>query len=226
MVAIKAEDTANYAIDDGVDTIDLTGATIVYVDATKIATITLADGDRPASDEPALTTRLSTTDTYTVDVDNLHDLAANQILDGEVESGVIAAGDVAVPTLSTVIQKLSVDPTGKTVDVEYSEAVDKSEAETPTNYDLNGTTNPTSATLQADDVTVRLVFASAVTPGTDTLDVAGAAVTDLAGNTLAAVAGRAITGDDSTPPTITLAAITTASGVDNDTIAVTLMRVW
>jgi hypothetical protein len=87
-------------------------------------------------------------------------------------------GDTVRPTLvsATVI-------TNTTVDVQFSETVEETTAETVTNYSVdNGIGNPSTATRQTNPLIVRLVFASALAPNTYVLTVNN--VTDLASNVI------------------------------------------
>ncbi|MCX6600191.1 MAG: lamin tail domain-containing protein, partial [bacterium] len=87
-------------------------------------------------------------------------------------------GDTVRPTLvSATAQTYTI------LDVVFSEPVEETTAETVTNYSVNnGVGNPATATLQGNQITVRLVFANPLPLGTDTLTVNN--VTDLASNAI------------------------------------------
>jgi hypothetical protein len=86
--------------------------------------------------------------------------------------------DTVRPTLvsATVV-------TNMTLDVVFSEPVELTTSQTVTNYSVNnGVGNPASATRQVNQTTVRLVFASAMSPNNYILTVNN--VTDLANNAI------------------------------------------
>ena len=122
-----------------------------------------------------------------------------------------------LPTVTSVIQKMLVNNNGKTVDVLFSEAVNTSQAQTVGNYTVGTATHPATAALQPDTITVRLVFAQAVVPGVDVMDISG--ISDLVGNAMAAVTDHAIDTDDDTPPTFSVSAASNHAA--GDTIVLT-----
>ncbi len=142
-------------------------------------------------------------------------------VDGEVfnlNSVSLVAGDATVPTLVSVVQNRSVDPSGKTLDVQFSEDVLITGAETTGNYVDSGAPALQTATLLAGLDTVRLVYDVAVIPGDVTLSVSG--VLDLAGNTMTAANNVAITSTDTTAPAASTTAAASLAGANNDTLTV------
>lgn len=130
----------------------------------------------------------------------------------------VVSGEVNLPDVGSATQNRVVDPTGKTLDVVFSEALEETSAEDTNNYAVAGHVVQT-ATLLAAKTTVRLEFDIAVLPGTDTLDVSN--VTDLAGNTMAAVLAETILSTDSTAPSATAASADAVEGAANDLVRVT-----
>lgn len=114
--------------------------------------------------------------------------------------------DVAFPLI--VADSIRHEPNyaggGSAVRLRFTEAMDRSSAETLAAYRVNGTTtNPISATLSNDGRTVRLVFQLPLAQ-TDTLDVSvGDAIKDINGKALPLLAAQTIAGTpaDVTPPT-------------------------
>lgn len=126
-------------------------------------------------------------------------------------------GDVAVPTVTNVVQNRNVDPTGQTVDVVFSEVLDESSAEDDLNYVLTSG-NVVSATLLNNGFRVRLVLDDVAVPTIDTLDCSG--VEDLAGNGMTAVLAHALISNDQRVPEGYVATATAIEGLDNDQLEV------
>ncbi|MBL8861799.1 MAG: hypothetical protein JNK02_07275 [Planctomycetes bacterium] len=142
-------------------------------------------------------------------------------VDGEafaLSSGGTVAGDAAAPLVSAVVQNRNVDPTGRTLDVQFSEDVRTAGAQTLGNYSISGAQALQSATLLAGLDTVRLVFDTVVIPGDFTLAVTN--VADLAGNALVAVPAATITSTDATRPNPTVVDAVAIAGAQNDVVAV------
>ncbi|MBI4575084.1 MAG: Ig-like domain-containing protein, partial [Planctomycetes bacterium] len=189
---------------------DLTGSRVAYDAATRTATITL--------DAPAGGVTLATGASFTVLVDGVRDAAGNPVYPGTSRAGKVE-GDATPPRVTGAVQDLGLDPTARTVAVDFDEAVDAAAAGAPGSYSL-GTGGPAtvSATPQAGGTRVLLAFASAVLPGRDTLTVKD--VRDLAGNVIVTTA-QALSSTDGTPPTLAGLAARSASGAANDTVVVT-----
>ncbi|MHC4661564.1 MAG: Kelch repeat-containing protein [Planctomycetota bacterium] len=103
------------------------------------------------------------------------------------------------PSVSSITQRLDLDPSGHTVDILFSEKVDQATAERLANYSVSGKT-VISVVLLADGMTVRIVFLERIVPGTDTISVSG--VCDLAGNPVDGPAhtDMPVGSTDTTPP--------------------------
>lgn len=116
--------------------------------------------------------------------------AVTQNLDiRDANDNILAAGTTVVATedgVAPVVDSSSI-VNATTVDIVFSEAMDKTTAEaaayTISTADAGDTETLTSATLQADNKTVRLVFGSAVIASGDTVTVP-ATVEDIADNTV------------------------------------------
>jgi len=143
-------------------------------------------------------------------------------IDGDLfaaaSGGIAAAGDAGLPTITGVEQNRSLDSTGQTLDVSFSEDVDTATAQNAGNWTISGGVNVDSATLLGNSDTVRLALDAPATPGVNTIDVS--TVEDIAGNVLAPVVGMAVTSDDTTPASLTSASAMAISGANNDTVAV------
>ena len=142
-------------------------------------------------------------------------------IDGELFGDsiqVTAAGDATVPTAQTFVQNRSQDPTGKTVDVTFSEDVEQTSAENTANWSVSGGPSVVSATRLTGLEMVRLELDALAVPGDNTVSVSN--VTDLAGNVMTPVVAAALTSTDTTPPEILSAEATAVEGSDNDTVKV------
>lgn len=183
---------------------DLSGSTFTYDLLDKTLVVTLSD-DVDTGDSFDLQAALATPP---LDVDG-EDFVASF-------SGTIT-GDSGAPTISSMIQNRNVDPTGKTVDVVFSEVLDESSAENVANW-ASSNANVVDATLLANGVRVRIELDQVAVPGDDTLDCDG--VEDLAGNTMTAVLAHALTSNDLREPEGLSATATAIEGSDNDTLVV------
>ncbi len=185
--------------------VDLSTATVDFDLATKTLTITLPDDYLNG-----------TTFTFgAASGSEPHDVDGDLFTDSI--AGVIS-GDVAAPTLTAATQNRNVDPTGMTVDVHFSEAVDATTAENAANYGDADGANVLSATLLPSKSVVRLVLDAIVYPGNDGIAVGH--VLDLAGNMMTQ-ASMTIDSTDTTPPSPVNATATAVEGANNDTLRVT-----
>jgi hypothetical protein len=169
--------------------------------------------------------------TLTIDLDfdmvngTAYTLTGVSVLEVDGESFSLAAagtvgGDVTAPTVTSVVQNRTQDPTGQTLDVTFSEDLDAAAVSTLPNWTVNGGPSVTAGTLLGSPNIVRLTLTGgAAIPGIVTLDVAGQA--DLAGNPMAPSAGIAITSTDAVAPSMTLTSGQAPAGADNDTVTVT-----
>ena len=129
----------------------------------------------------------------------------------------LVSGESSLPTVVTVTQNRVFDPTGKTVDVLFSEAMDETTAETLLNWSVAGHVAQT-ATLLAAKTVVRVDFDLLVLPGTDSLSVSG--ISDLAGNLLFPVVGHAVISTDTSAPSATQITAQAVEGLANDIVRV------
>lgn len=128
------------------------------------------------------------------------------------------SGDVIKPTIISVVQNRTQDPTGYTLDVSFSEDLEGTPVANTANWAVPGLT-VASATLLGTPNKVRVVLTGgAAVPGINTLSSSNQV--DLAGNAIVAVTGRAMTSTDSSTPSIISAAASAAAGADNDTVTV------
>lgn len=197
-----ASDTDNWTLVVDGNPIDLSAQTLTYTLSTMTLRIDL-DFDMVNG------TTWSLTAADVVDVD------------GETfalgDTGTVG-GDTTLPTILSVVQNRTQDPTGQTLDVTFSEDVDADEASSPGNWDV--TLRPVdSATVLGTPNVVRLVVTGgAAVPGTATLDAVN--VEDMARNQMLPASGVAITSTDTTAPTLISATATAPAGAYNDTIVV------
>lgn len=197
-----AEDAANWLLEVDGSPVDLSTQTLVYDLIEKTLTIEL-DFDMSNGDA------FDITGFGVLDVDGEAFVAS---------SGGSVAGDSAVPTLISVTQNRNVDPTGRTLDVAFSEDVRETGAETFANYVDSGTMALVSATLLGGLDTVRLVYDAVVVPGDVTFAIAN--VQDLAGNTIVTVPAASVVSTDTTSPNASGTDARALAGASNDTIAV------
>jgi len=128
------------------------------------------------------------------------------------------SGDATAPTVLSITQNRNVDPTGKSLDVQFSEDVVEAAAETFGNYVDSGAMSLTSATLLTGLDSVRLVYDDVVVPGDVMFSIAGLA--DLAGNALTPVVNMNAGSTDTTSPSVAASDVQAIAGADNDTLAV------
>jgi hypothetical protein len=126
-------------------------------------------------------------------------------------------GDSGAPTIASAMQNRTVDPEGLTIDVSFSEDVDEATAENLANWACSSA-NVTDARLLISGYRVRLTLDALAIPGIDTIDCSG--VEDVAGNTMVAVVGQALTTNDQGQPHGDVATATAVEGVGNDTLEV------
>ncbi|MEM6571279.1 MAG: Ig-like domain-containing protein [Planctomycetota bacterium] len=132
---------------------------------------------------------------------------------------VAAAGDSSAPTVDSIVQNRTADPTGRTIDVTFSEDLDVATAATTSHYDFTPTITVQSATLLAGRI-ARLQLATVAIPGDVQLTVEQA-VSDPAGNDLGSDFGpAAIASSDVAPPNAIVLAGRAVEGHGNDVITV------
>lgn len=217
----SAENLANYVVKDATSkVVSLTGATATLSGTT--VTITLTNGYN-----------LQTGANYTIDVSNVKDKADN-VMTAYAGTATAAVGDSTAPTITGVVGRTT--PTGDQVVITFSEAVQKTLAETIANYTVK--TNGGDTTLDDADATALVytetdansdgvleTFKATITyaagklvTGVGVTSVAG--IKDLAGNAM--VAGNTTNGSlvDGVAPSIVSVTATTIANKSNDTIAI------
>ncbi len=199
---ITAADPASWDLVVDGNTIDLSTQTLTYDLLAKTLTVDL-DFDMTNGDA------FQVTGLAVLDVDGE---AFTDVANGNV------AGDATAPTVTAITQNRNVDPTGKSLDVQFSEDVVEAAAETFGNYVDTGAMNLTSATLLPGLDAVRLVYDDVVVPGDVTFSIAGLA--DLAGNALTPVVNMNAGSTDTTSPSATASDVQAIAGAANDTLAV------
>lgn len=201
-----ADDPARWSMVVAASTLTMADQTLVYDYLTKTLTVTL-DFDMRNGD--------------LVVVDAIGQVDVDGQAFTQTAAGVTAGGDATVPTLQSVVQNRTVDATGHTVDVLFSEDMHQTQAEDVTNYTFSPVATVSSATLTASSNTVRVVVTDLVlTPGDVTLTV-DTDLDDLAGNTLGGSPGpHPITSTDTDSPAATSIVGNAVEGADDDTIVV------
>ena len=128
-------------------------------------------------------------------------------------------GDVAAPTVTSVVQNRTQDPTGQTLDITFSEDLDAAAVATLPNWTVSGGPTVSSAALLGSPNIVRVTLTGGpAIPGLATFDATGQF--DLAGNAMTPAAGLAITSTDSSAPSITLTSGQAPEGANNDSVTV------
>lgn len=127
--------------------------------------------------------------------------------------------DITSPTASALIQNRTLDPTGETVSVTFSEAVTAATAEVVGSYTFSGGVAAVTAVLRSNGTTVDLVLDGPVLPGSNTISIA-AGIEDASGNLSAEVTAEALTSSDTTAPDASSIAGTTVAGAENDMVEV------
>jgi fibronectin type 3 domain-containing protein len=206
VVASDALNPANYVLENPTGTpVTLAGSNLTYDNATNTVTINLPF-DIPANSS------------YTLRVNDVRDISGNPISPGASASGLVI-GDLTPPSLISAVQDLNLDPSGKTMVLTFSEALDFATASAKENYTLSGGQSVTAVQVSGNGTVVTLTLSDPVLPGTNTLGLQG--IKDAAGNVIASATGIAISSTHSTPPAIASASATAVTGPFNDVITVT-----
>lgn len=127
--------------------------------------------------------------------------------------------DVTAPSVLSFVQNRTLDTTGQTLSLTFSEAVTALTAEVPGSYTVSGGLTVNSATLRQAGNVIDLALDGPVLPGANTVSVA-AGIEDAAGNASAEVMTAAITSTDVVAPGALTIAGATIAGLENDTINV------
>ncbi|QDV05604.1 hypothetical protein Poly30_11020 [Planctomycetes bacterium Poly30] len=198
-------DPANYTLTDTVP-VDLTGAEFRY-------DMTL--GQVEVSFNGASSPSLGASGLLELTVDNLRSLQGVVQSAPDLEIGP-TLGDTTAPTVGVSDARL--DPAdSSSVFIIFSEAISPTGGADEANYTITGNTT-SSATLVTPRV-AHVTFASAVTVS-DTVDIAVAAATDLAGNAASGVASVAVSAADAAVPTVSTVIATNGTSTGRDTIKI------
>jgi len=198
----SAEDWANWTLDVAGNPIDLSTQTFDYDLVNNTLTLTL---DFNLQNGQAFTIAAP----GVVDVDGVFSALSDSQTVG---------GDATAPSISSIVQNRSEDDTGATVDVTFSEDVDQTAAENSANWQAPNGQLIVSATLQASQNIVRLVYDAPLIPTVD--GVTCLAIADLAGNAAGPLGQLVDSSTDTLAPAVAAATANAIEGAQNDTIVV------
>lgn len=191
---------ANYVLDPGTP-FDLSSADFTF------------DGDRTVTIKIKSRDNLQTGAGHDLTINNLFTAQGIQRTVADTELGIVATGDVTLPTI--LANEVKLDPqNADSLLIEVDEAIDKTAAETAGTYDYNGGNFATSAVLLSPR-TVRATFGVALSDGLD-LDLT---VTDLAGN-VTGVLTRTVAVADTAPPIIVPPVGVSVAGAGGDYVVI------
>lgn len=200
-----AMDAANYTLTNGA-LVDLTNASFSY---------NIALGQVDVSFPGASNVNLQSAGSIVLTADNLRSLQGVTISAPDTETGAIT-GDTTAPTIGVSDARL--DPAASSsVFVIFNEAVSTTGGADAANYAIVG--NTTSGAVLVTPRVARVTFANTVTVA-DTIDIAVAAATDLAGNVAGGVAMIAVGAADAAVPTVTTVTATNGNASGRDTIVI------
>lgn len=195
-------DPANYSL-TGAAAIDLSDASFSFNQSDEVTISFGADSG----------VSLLTADNHTIEVNNVRSQQGVLRSSADTEAGIAPAGDTTAPTVGVSDARL--DPVAaNSVIVTFDEAVSKTGGVDELNYTIAG--NTTTGAVFTNPRTVRVTFQNAPVLA-DSLDIAVAAVTDLAGNASVGVATVSVAAADVTAPTLdtVLAEANAATGADS-----------
>lgn len=190
---------------------DLTAATLNYDSASRILTVHLNEAPGGGA--------LAHAESWRLEVRGMRDVAGNAIAD-TIHLGAVE-GDDAGPTVLACKQNTTIDPSGQTVDITFSEVLDPTSAGEVTNFIARTNASAQLAKWASpilDGDIVRVSFPLPVVPSQVGVDVD--AVADLAGNGMSASASVLVEAEDSIPPRVTTVTADTIAGILNDEIVV------
>jgi hypothetical protein len=192
LAAAAANTPANWTVTNNGGTITYTIATSTLQADEKTVILTLAAD--PADNKTYITNADADAHLIVTPAGTITDLAGNAYAAGAVTgNGETLTRDIHAPTVTAALTYT--DTTHASV--VFSEKVDKTTAQVANNYVLSGTAvdaaqTVTTATLQADGVTVELIFSAAINDAAaNVLTVKVSNVTDLAGNAVRATDNEA-----------------------------------
>jgi hypothetical protein len=195
-------DSDHWSLTQGGNPVDLAVARFVY-DGSLGVTIQL-DGMGAAS--------LTTGELYELRVFDL--LSAQGVaMSGPSSDMALAAGDTTPPDLPAGRARIDAANPTDSILIEMDEAIDPADAVDVTKIDINGATNPDTATRLCPR-TIRATFGGGVT----TADTVNVNLRDLAGN--AGIASRAIVSQDVSGPLVTGVSGVSVSGLGGDYVIV------
>ena len=195
-----AIDPANFTLTDGGTPIDLATARFEQTGASQV-TIQL---EGTAQD-------IQNASTYTLSVNGLVSDQGVEMVAASNLGSLTPAGDATAPTVGA--SDVRIDPANaNALLVTFDEAVSVTGATDTANYTMAG--RVTNAAVMVSPRVVRVSFDTQPAVS-DNLDIAVAALTDLAGNAASAMATIAVAAADATAPTVTsVTATTDPAGVD------------
>lgn len=195
-----AIDPANFTLTDGGTPIDLATARFEQTGASQV-TIQL---EGTAQD-------IQKASPYTLSVNGLASDQGVEMGAASDQGGLTPAGDATAPTVGG--SDVRIDPANaNALLVTFDEAVSVTGATDTANYTMAG--RVTNAAVMVSPRVVRVTFDTQPAVS-DNLDIAVAALTDLAGNAASAIATIAVAAADATAPTVTsVNATTDPAGVD------------
>lgn len=198
----SAENAANWTLNVDSVLIDLSLQTLSYDFLAKTLTIQL-DFDMQNGDAFDITGNVIEVDGETF---------------GTLYIGAVA-GDTTEPTVASISQNRTVDPTGQTIDIHMNEDIDSVQAEITGNWSVTGGLSVLTADQQPNLDIIRLTLDGPAVPGDVTVSADN--LVDIAGNAMsAAQTGIAVTSTDITAPSAAVGVVTAVEGALNDTIVV------
>jgi hypothetical protein len=161
-----ATNVSHYGVTSGSTTILLTGATATYTSATNTVTLHLVGGQELAASQP-----------ISVSVSGISDVSGN-VMPSAVQTPGVVSGDTAPPTFKNAFVNWVVDPSGRTIDVLFSEDVNQTYAAMTTHWTCSGNQGVVGVTLLERNH-ARLALTS-ILSAAQTVSITG--LPDLAGN--------------------------------------------
>ena len=137
---------------------DLTGSLFTFVPGTQVLTITTG----PNANLHAA---------FTLTANSLESVGGATLANTPIVG--TATGDVAVPTLVAVRQRLDLDEFGRTIEFEFSEAMDPATAVLLPNFGVTLPDAVNTVTTNVTGETITATFNSPMVPGTDSINLTG-----------------------------------------------------
>jgi len=203
VVEADARKVENYSISAVGKAVDLTGAKVSYDPSTHETAILLPAGRLKAGDE------------FIIKVSNVRDITGTAIKAGAGTKGVVAP-ELVITKLVSAKQNLSVDKSGRTIDLLFSDRLDRQFAEEPQNYIVEVTKHAEEAKLLPGGKAVRVRFGDEIVAGESTLCVKN--LLDARGVWTKFVAAQSIEPESKQPPKVVSIEVTSVPDASNDTI--------